>query len=770
MPNATVGRPASCIESRQPLQSNQLIESHQRIENRQAHPHRKRSWITPATTLLACLASTVFISAYASAEDSAQRLLNADSEPQNWLTYGRTYSEQRYSPLDQINRSNVGAMKLAWSYDFDSNRGQEATPLVVDGVMYATTNWSKLKALDAATGKLLWAFDPHVPGNIAARGCCDTVNRGAAYWDGKIYFGTFDGRLIAVDAKTGKQVWSVDTIPKDAALGDIRSYTVDGAPRIAKGIVMIGNGGAELGARGFVSGFDTATGKLRWRFFTTPNAKNEPDHAASDSILMSKAYGTWTAGAGWTKSGGGGTVWDSIVYDPITDLVYLGVGNGAPWNYMERSDGKGDNLFLGSIVAIKPETGEYVWHFQETPQDQWDYTSVQQIMTMDMPIKGVMRHVIVHAPKNGFFYILDAKTGEFLSGTNYVPVNWAKGLDPKTGRPNTVPEALYSVTGKPWAAFPGSLGGHNWAPMSYSPKTKLVYIPAQELPQVYAAVPDQQRKIGYNLGVSLDSKTINVNDPKQVAAVNAAQKGYLLAWDPNTQKEAFRVDHKGPWNGGTLATGGDLVFQGLATGFFYAYDATNGKQLFEFPAQGGIIAPPITYSVGGKQYVALEVGWGGAYPLAVGAASRPSGWTVNHSRMIVFALDGKAKLPPQNDAGFLPVKPTVGYDAAKATKGYAHFEQMCSVCHGGSAQSGGVLPDLRWSGAILDPKGFYNVVGNGALTAYGMIAFKDVLNPEEIEELRNFILKQATDTYQQEEDARQGRQLDAVHPVQPASK
>lgn len=695
------------------------------------------------------------LSASALAAGQAPSPVDADTYPQDWLTYGRTYSEQRYSPLDQINRTNVSGLHLAWYHDFDSNRGQEGTPLVVDGVMYATTNWSRVKALDAATGHLLWAYDPHVPGDMADKGCCDTVNRGAAYWNGKIIFGTFDGRLIALDAHDGHVVWSVNTIPADKTLGDIRSYTVDGAPRVADGVVIIGNGGAEFGARGFVSGFDAESGKLKWRFFTVPSPDNRPDHAASDEALSRIAYPTWSPTGGWRSSGGGGTVWDSIVYDPVTDLVYLGIGNGSPWNYKFRSDGVGDNLFLGSIVAIRPKTGEYVWHFQETPQDQWDYTSTQSIMTLDIPIGGKMRHVIVHSPKNGFFYVLDARTGEFLSGKPYVALNWAKGLDPKTGRPDIVPDALYSLTGKPWMGIPGSLGGHNWPPTAYSPKTGYVYIPAQQIPGLYSVEKGfQLSKVGLNLG--LDMTTIGVpDDPKIQAQVAQALQGWLLAWDPVHQKLAFKVDHGGPWNGGVLATAGDLVFQGLANGDFHAYDATDGKDLFRFPAQSGIIAPPITYAVDGRQYVAVEVGWGGIYPLLIGGLSRTSGWTVNHSRVLVFSLDGHASLPPADDRGFQPVKPPTEFDHAAAERGFALYQRFCIACHGDNAVSGGVLPDLRWSGALHSNASFYDVVGKGSLAAYGMDKFSASLTQQQIDDIRQFIIKRSNETYEREVKARQ---------------
>ena len=717
---------------------------------------RSLQGILAAGTLCAAALPCVAFPAHADTlGDTGEAIIHADEHPENWLTYGRTYSEQRYSPLDQINRANVGNLKLAWYYNFDTNRGQEGTPLVVDGIMYATTNWSKMKALDAATGKLLWEYDPQVPGNIADKGCCDTVNRGAGYWNGKVFFGTFDGRMIALDAKTGKKVWEVNTIPPEASLGKQRSYTVDGAVRVVKGLVLIGNGGAEFGARGFVSAFDAETGKLKWRFYTVPNNKNQPDHAVSDKVLMEKAYKTWGPNGAWVQQGGGGTVWDSIMYDPVTDLVYLGVGNGSPWNYKYRSGGMGSNLFLGSIVAVKPETGEYVWHFQETPMDQWDYTSVQQIMTIDMPINGETRRVIVHAPKNGFLYIIDAKTGEFLAGRNYTYENWASGLDPLTGRPIYRPEGLWTLNGNFWYGIPGPLGAHNFMAMAYSPRTHLIYLPAHQIPFGYKnqtggfkAHPDS-----WNLGLDM-TKTGLPDNAEARSAYLKDLHGEVLAWDPVKMQTVWQIDHKGPWNGGVLATGGDLLFQGLANGEFHAYDATNGSDLFKFNAQSGIIASPMTYSVNGKQYVAVEVGWGGIYPISMGGMGRTSGWTVNHSFMAVFSLDGKASLPDMNNLGFLPVKPPAEYDSKVVDKGYFQYQTYCQTCHGDNGEGAGMLPDLRWSGSIRHKDGFYNVVGRGALTAYGMDRFDTSMTPDEIESIRQYLIKRANDTYQREVDAR----------------
>lgn len=659
----------------------------------------------------------------------------------NWPMHGRTTTEQRFSPLKQINTKTISRLGLAWYQDFDTLRGQEGTPLVIDGVMYVTTNWSKVEAVKADTGEVLWRYDPRVPGNIAVRGCCDTVNRGAAYSDGRVFVGTYDGRLQALDAKTGTLLWSVNTIPEEATLGGIRSYTIDGAPRVAKGVVIIGNGGSEFGARGFVSGFDAKTGALKWRFYTVPAPGNKPDGAASDSVLHNKVYKTWSPTGAWTQSGGGGTVWDSIVYDPETDLVYLGVGNGSPWNYSIRSNGTGDNLFLGSIVAVRPETGEYVWHFQETPMDQWDFTASQPMMILDLIINGQKRHVLAQAPKNGFFYLLDAATGEFISATPYTFLNWAKGVDPKTGRPNFVPDALWSLTGKTWMGIPGSLGGHNWAPMAYSPDTGYVYIPAQQLPEPFHTEKNfKLHKMGVNLGIDMAGLP---DDQKIIDAVDSGLKGWLEAWDPVARKVAFTVPHATPWNGGVLATAGNLVFQGLATGGFEAYDARTGKPLYHFDAHSGIVAPPVSYAVNGRQYIAVEVGWGGVFPLMGGAMARYANKSVNHSRLLVFALDGKETLPQETHTGQIPIRTTATFDPAHATRGYDLYQHFCMACHGDNAVAGGVLPDLRSSGTLDSKEGFYAVVGRGALENYGMVGFSKVLTPQDIDDIRQFLIRRS---------------------------
>jgi len=400
------------------------------------------------------------------------RISQADQEPENWLSHGRSYDEQRYSPLKAINVDNVDQLGLSWSYEFPTARGKEATPLVVDGILYVTGSWSVVFAFNAQSGELLWTFDPAVPRELAGNFCCDVVNRGVAFWEGKIYVGTLDGRLIALDAANGKQRWSTQTTPKD------KPYSITGAPRVVKGKVIIGNGGAEMSVRGFVSAYDANSGKLVWRFYTIPGNPAE-DFEAPELEMAAK---TWSGE--WWKFGGGGTAWDSFAYDAKNDLFYIGVGNGSPWSHILRSEGKGDNLFLSSIVAVRPNTGEYVWHYQTTPKDSWDYTATQHMILADMEIDGKNRQVIMQAPKNGFFYVLDRVTGELISAEKYTTVTWASHVDLKTGRPVENPDMHYGAE-QAKVIFPGPLGGHSWHPMSYSQRSGLVYIPAQNIPGIY---------------------------------------------------------------------------------------------------------------------------------------------------------------------------------------------------------------------------------------------------------------------------------------------
>jgi quinohemoprotein ethanol dehydrogenase len=651
----------------------------------------------------------------------AARMNNADRDAANWLSYGRTYSEQRFSPLTKITSDNAKQLGLAWFADLDTNRGQEATPLVIDGVMYVSTAWSMVKAYDAASGKLLWSYDPEVPRELGVKGCCDVVSRGVAAWNGKIYVGTFDGRLVALDAATGKPVWSVVT-------GDqSKSFTITQAPRVIKGRVLIGMSGGEYGIRGYISAYDAETGKLAWRFYTVPGDPSKP----FENKAMAMAAKTWSGE--WWKLGGGGTVWDAISYDPALNLVYFGVGNGIEWARSYRSANKGDNLFLSSIVALNADTGAYVWHFQVNPGEEWDYDAVGQLTLADLTIDGKRRQVIMQANKNGFFYVLDRKTGKFISAKPYVPQNWASGLDPKTGRPIEHPDIHYSTTGKSIVMMPGPDGGHSWHPMAYNPNTGLVYIPAQEIGKRFTPVTDfKPSEIGWNLAVD-------------VAGTPGTKKGYLLAWDPIHQKEAWRSDYIGPWNGGILTTAGNIVVQGDAAGNLNAYRADTGEKLWSLSVQSPIMAAPVSYEVNGEQYVAVLSGFGSAFSLQAGKVAAQSGNLRNISRVLAFKVGGTAALPPAPPEQKLVLNPPPATaDAATVTAGDHLFGRYCAACHGENAIGGGTVPDLRAS-SFLGNDFFYEIVLNGAMKDAGMAPFKAVLDQKDAAAIRAYLIKRANE-------------------------
>jgi alcohol dehydrogenase (cytochrome c)/quinohemoprotein ethanol dehydrogenase len=665
----------------------------------------------------------------------AQRIINADEEPGNWLSHGRTYSEQRFSPLSQISANTISRLGLGWYHEFETNRGMEATPLVIDGVLYTTGSWSIVYAFDAKTGSLLWTFDPKVPPQKAVHACCDVVNRGVAAWDGKLYVGTLDGRLIALNAQTGEEVWSVATFDPDLP------YTITGAPRVVKGKVLIGNGGAELGVRGYVSAYDAQTGEQAWRFYTVPG--NPADGFETEALAI--AARSWK-GEWWTL-GGGGTVWDSMAYDPELDLLYIGVGNGSPWNRSIRSPGGGDNLFLSSIVAVRPDTGKYVWHFQTTPGDAWDYTATQHMILADMEIDGQARKVIMQAPKNGFFYVICRVTGDFISGKNYVPVNWASGLD-EDGRPIEAPGARYHETGQPFLAMPSPLGGHSWHPMAFSKQTGLVYIPAQEMPYLHAADSAFKVKKGaWNTGTDGAISAFPDDTPTR-KQIKAMTKGHLAAWDPKTQSEVWRVQYDAPWNGGVLATAGGLVFQGRADSKLAAYDAANGDMLWSFDTQTAIMAPPITYSIDGEQYVAVMAGYGGIMPLIVPSYLGTEKSMPNRSRLLVFKLGGKQTLPQEDWEPVAWSAPPAQFAAAsEVAHGKGVYARFCSVCHGDAAMGSGFLPDLRRSFAISEEEAWSDIVMGGALSGSGMVSFEKYLSPEDASAVRAYVIDRAALAY-----------------------
>jgi quinohemoprotein ethanol dehydrogenase len=690
------------------------------------------SWVAAATLLGS---SVPMLAAHAAAAGTVDReaLLAAAGNRTEWLTNGRTYDEQRFSPLGQINTGNVKNLGLAWFADLDTARGQEATPLVIDGTIYITTAWSKVKAYDAVSGKLRWEYDPKVPGTAVLRACCDVVNRGLAAWGERLFLGTLDGRLVALDRRSGKPLWSKLTGDASWPSG------ITGAPRVIDGRVIVGNIGAEMGVRGYVAAFDSKDGRQLWRFYTVPDRPG-----ANTAPHLQRAEATWHGE--WWKLGGGGAVWDSMAYDPKLDLLYVGVGNGSPWNQSYRSPGGGDNLYIDSIIALRPSSGEYVWHYQTTPGDTWDFDATQHMILADLEIGGRTRGVLMQASKNGFFYVLDRATGQLISAANFVAVNWAKGVDLHSGRPIENPDARIDQTGKPFVVLPGPGGAHSWQPTAYDPKTGLVYIPATQAGFPY--VPDahwKQTPQGFNTGIDFAAAAMPA-DPKVRAGVMAATKGALIAWDPVAQKERWRVDLKGPWNGGVLATGGGLVFQGNSAQEFAAYDAASGAKLWSSGVQTGIIAPPITYSIAGEQYVAVLAGWGGIWALAPGLLSEVGGVVHNVSRLLVFKLGATVQLPPESAVALRPLDPpALTGTPAQLASGAEHYGRFCGVCHGDAAYGNTLLPDLRRSPALENRKAWASVVHDGVLRDQGMVSFANVLTPEQIDSIRDYVIKRANE-------------------------
>ena len=663
-----------------------------------------------------------------------ERIKNADSEPGNWLAHGRTFDEQRFSPLDQINQENVGTLGLAWYQDTGSKRGLEATPIVVDGVMFTTGAWSTVHAYDAKTGENLWNYDPQVPKSWGKYACCDVVNRGAAVWEGKVYVGTIDGRLIALDAATGEPVWDVLTIDKE------RPYTITGASRVLKDLVVIGNGGAELGVRGYVTAYDTETGEQKWRTFTVPGDPSKP----FESRAMELAAKTWHGGK-WWEIGGGGTVWDSMAYDPELDLLYIGVGNGSPWNRYIRSPGGGDNLYLSSIMALDPDNGSMVWYYQTTPGDNWDYTATQHIILADLEINGEMRKTAIQAPKNGFFYVIDRTDGSFISAETFVPVTWASHVDPETGRPVETPDAHYATEAK--TLRPGPLGGHNWHPMTYSPSTGLVYIPALDLSFTYGQDNAFKYQPGeWNLGIAFapDEPQPPATVEEQVEASRGVQ-GRLLAWDPVTQEEVWRVEHQSAWNGGLLSTAGDLVFQGRSDGMFAAYGADSGELLWETPVYTGIIAAPVSYEVDGEQYVAVVAGWGGAFATTAGVP-RHKGNVLQEGRVLAFKLDATTEMPAPNVTHVnIPEPPKFDASPEQLFNGQRLYSRYCSICHGPEVHSGSQIPDLKY----LTESGharWQSVVYQGVFSGMGMPSFSHVLSEQDSLDIQAYVAETARAT------------------------
>lgn len=637
----------------------------------------------------------------------------------NWTAPGGAADEAGYSRLTDINTRNVERLGLAWSLELPDEVTLESTPLAVDGVLYFSGGYAEVYAVDALTGNLLWKFDPQTwkrrPDKFHFG-----ANRGIAYENGRLFVAEMDGRVDALDARTGKVIWQADSIPE----GMMNNST--GAPRTINGKVIIGNAGADFGSRGFVTAFDAATGKLLWRFFTVPGS---PDQNKGDPAMEAAAR-TWTGE--WWKTGTGGTVWNGMTFDPELNRVYIGVGNAGPYDPSMRSPGRGDNLYTSSIVALDANTGKYVWHYQQNPRDAWDYKATPNMISGTLNIDGKPRKVLMHAPTNGFFYLLDRETGKLISTEKTTVVTWAKGIDLKTGRPIEEPNIRYEKGAT--EIWPGTVGGHNWQAMSYSPATGLVYIPIQQIGARFSRAGGSENAFNV-MGLIIEPIVKKPGDGK----------GQLVAWDPVAQKERWRVQHEHLWNGGTLATAGGLVFQGTADGWFNSYDARTGKRLWRFNAGLGIIAAPMSFSHNGKQYISVLVGYGGT--TAAYGPFMNVGWKYGAQprRLLTFVLDGKAKLapsPPPDFRVYAVDDPKLAINESDIAAGRALFIR-CASCHGVGAQSTGTPgPDLRESGIALNLESFSQLLKTGALMERGMPRF-EMLSDREIRQLHAYVRARA---------------------------
>ena len=691
---------------------------------------------TKVSTYMLCLALFLCIPrSFAAHQHSGTSNKRSQTD---WPTYGRTYSESRYSPLATINDSNVNKLGLAWYLDLPKEGTLESTPLEVNGILFFSGTFGRAFAVDGLTGRKLWEFDPelseHSPRKLRLN---MGANRGIAYWDGRVYVGTNDGRLVALDAKDGKVAWCIDTID---AKEDNPKF-ISGAPRAFDGKVVIGNGNAEAGTRGYVSAYDARDGHLLWRFYTVPHTQTGIATSQVDSMMAK----TWS---GPPEKWGGGSVWDSIVYDPDLNLVYIATGNGNPVNAEIRSPGQGDNLFLSSIVALNASTGTYVWHYQVNPRDSWDFDATQQLILADLLIGGNLQKVLMQAPKNGFFYVINRKTGKLISAEKYTKVTWAKRIDLATGRPMETPGSRYKNA--PFAVWPGPMGAHNWQPMSFNPDTRLVYIPTMKLGAGLAPPTNDEL-------VQLTDGSRSTKGPVfelQLGVDNAPYvpdpddgTGSLLAWDPVLQVKKWEVRYDTLFNGGTLSSGGNLVFQGTGRGEFAAYRATTGEKLWSFATGLGIIAAPITYEIGAHQYVSVLVGYGGS--AAGGGKEFDYGWRFKEQvrRLLTFSMEGNTSLPAGKPPRFevhAADNPSIHIDKELAARGaIVYSSNFCWMCHGEDLRnSGSIAPDLRESELALSFKAFETILHTGSLANSGMPKYDD-LNSIDLRALYMYVRQSA---------------------------
>jgi len=652
--------------------------------------------------------------------------------PEEWLADGRDYTAQRYSPLTQIDASNVSGLGLAWFAELDTFRGVEATPVYADGVLYNTSAWNITTAYDARTGALLWRYDPQVDRQQGRFACCEPVARGLALWHDKAIIATLDGRLIALDRATGQPVWTTQTFGREWP------YTITGAPRVFDGKVVVGQSGGDLGVRGFVAAWDADTGAQVWKFFLTPgNPADGPDGVASDPI-MPMIRETW-AGEYWNL-GGGGNAWDSITYDPEHRTVFVGTGNGSPLSRYHRSNNEGDNLFVCSIVALDADTGAYKWHYQMVPGEDWDYTCTSSIISADLQIEGRTRQVIMQAPKNGFFYVIDRVTGELISAEPHVKVNWGH-LDRATGQMVVNETARYGVD--PVLVYPGPGGAHNWFPMAFSPRTGLAYFPAYQSGMVYALDPNfVAQPFRSNAGWGgYTGEALQRRIPLMGEAA-ADEKAWLTAWDPVTQTARWQVELPRHGNGGVMVTASDLVFEGTTKQTFAAFDARDGRELWSFPTQSAPVAGSITYMLDGVQYIAINAGWGG------GAAQQEQATGTElpraSARLLVFKLGGTGQLPPLAASAAIPPPPRLRASEADVERGAQLYAQTCAGCHGQRAIGG--VKDLRHMDEATHAR-FEDIVLRGAYLEKGMASFADLLDEGQVSAIHAYVIARANEDW-----------------------
>lgn len=686
-----------------------------------------------------------------------ERLRAADSEPQNWYTGGRDGGGTYYSPLSQIDVLTVSKLGFAWSYDLATNRGQEATPIVVDGVMYTSGTWGYVYAVDAASGRELWRFVPKVHPTYARNPCCDLVNRGVSVWKGIVYVASVDGHLHALNASTGRQLWEADTVVNHKL-----PYSSTGAPVIAGGVVVIGIGGSDMGhfgVRGYLSAYDAVSGAFRWRFYTVPPARGKP----SENADVAAAAATWDSGRS-PKFNGGGTPWDGLAYDADLDLIYAGTGNPAPYDLRELGASNLDCLYTDSIVAIHASSGRLAWYYQETPHDRWDFDATQKLVLTTLTVGGKPRNVLMQASKNGFFYVIDRKTGQLLSADPFTYVNWASRIDRTTGRPVLTEQADWYSGPKP--IYPSAAGAHTWNPMSYDKQTSLVYIPVIDVANVWVDLAHNGSSIHYVDG-SFSAGAVTVDDGYDASAANQSHgpmpdvaslsklrgttklaREILRAWNPLTGKAAWEVVTSSGFrgfDGGIMSTAGNLVFQGRGSGELFIYRADTGEKLKVLDTGSHIVAAPMTYAVNGEQFVAVQVGYGGA--AIIGAPMPPQSAArryQNVNRIIAFKLGGgEVPKPAAIELTSFPKPPAPAGNPARVAAGAIRFEQECSRCHVWGPSS---TPDLRRLDSSLHGA-FDEIVLHGLLGAVGMERFDDVLTPRDVEDIHAYIISESWAAY-----------------------